>query len=42
MTTKNVIHRNTLPVMGPYYFRKARFFAGLFDIPKNPICPIHH
>ena len=44
MTMKHAIHMNTLPVMGSsyFYFTMARFFAGLFGVPKNQFCPIHY
>ena len=42
MAMQNAINRNTLSVMGSsyFYFSKARFFAGLFDVPKNLFCQI--
>ena len=34
---------NTLPMMASsyFYFILARFFAGLFDVPKIQFCPVH-
>ena len=40
MTINTAIKMNTLPMMNSYYFfTMARFFAGLFGIPKI-FCPI--
>ena len=43
MTTNTAMHLNTLPVMGSsfFYFTKARFFAGLFSVPKIQSRPVH-
>ncbi len=42
MTAKTTARMNMLPVMGSSFFSftKARFFAGLFGVPKIQICPI--
>ena len=45
MTKRTVSNTNTAPAMGSCYFfsfTKARFFAGLFAVPKNQFCPVNN
>ena len=43
MTKTTAINMNLQPMMASsyFYFTKARFFAGLFGVPKKQNCQIH-